>query len=287
MKFSGLLSALSRKTVYSQNLDEKEKAMIKKIFTMIVVVLWYGTAYGAHPLITDDTGTQGGGKFSIEMNTEFTHDRETAAGLIVEETGGEAAAIMSYGISDSADVVIGLPYQWGRVKEDGDITSDEEGISDISLEVKWRFFEREGLSLALKPGLTLPTGDEEKGLDNGRASYGLNFITTEEIKPWVFHLNVAYTHNEYKLEEDRDANRKDIWQVSLATEVEVAKNLRLVANTGMERNADKESNTHPAFVLGGLIYSLSEDFDIDAGVKAGLNKPEADYTLLAGIARRF
>lgn len=261
--------------------------MIKKIFTMIVVVLWYGTAFGAHPLITDDTGSQGRGKFSIEMNSEFAYDKEREDYVTVKETGGELAAILSYGITDNTDVVIGLPYHWSKVKEDGDMTSDEDGISDMSLEVKWRFFEGDGLSLALKPGFTLPTGDEEKGLGNGRASYGLNFITTEEIKPWAFHLNVAYTHNEYKLEEDRDANRKDIWQVSLATEVEVAKNLRLVANTGMERNADKESNTHPAFVLGGLIYSLSEDFDIDAGVKAGLNKPETDYTLLAGIARRF
>jgi len=261
--------------------------MIKKVFTMIVIVLWYGAAFAAHPLITDDTGSQGKGELLIELNSEFTHDKETEDDVIIKETGGEAATIMSYGIADSADVVIGLPYQWSRAKEDGDIISDEEGISDMSLEVKWRFFEGDGLSLAVKPGITLPTGDEEKGLGNGRTSYGFTLITTREIEPWAFHLNLTYTRNEYKLKEDKEANKKDIWHVSLAAEAEVAKNLRLVANVGMERNADKESNTHPAFALGGLIYSLSEDFDIDAGVKAGLNKPETDYTLLAGIARRF
>ncbi|MBI5098407.1 MAG: transporter [Nitrospirae bacterium] len=261
--------------------------MIKKVFTMIVIVLWYGAAFAAHPLITDDTGSQGKGKLLIEMNSKFTHNKETEDDVIIKETGGEVAAILSYGIADSADVVIGLPYQWSRVKEDGDITFDEEGVSDISLEIKWRFFERDGLSLALKPGLTLPTGDEEKGLCNGRTSYGLTLITTKEIEPWAFHLNVAYTHNEYKLEEDEDANRKNIWHASLATEVEVVKNLRLVANTGMERNADKESHTHPAFILGGLIYSVSEGLDVDFGVKAGINKSETDYTILAGLARRF
>ncbi|MDP3297631.1 MAG: transporter [Thermodesulfovibrionia bacterium] len=261
--------------------------MIKKVFTMIVIVLWYGAAFAAHPLITDDTGSQGKGKLLIEMNSEFTHNKETEEDVIIKETGGEVAAILSYGITDNADIVLGLPYQWSKTKEDGETTSDEDGVSDMSLEIKWRFFEKEGLSLALKPGLTLPTGDEEKGLGNGRASYGLNFITTKEVKPWAFHLNVAYTHNEYKLEADKDANRKDIWHVSLATEVEVVKNLRLVANAGMERNANKELHTHPAFILGGFIYSVSERLDVDFGVKAGINKSETDYTILAGLARRF
>ncbi|HBH61146.1 MAG TPA: transporter, partial [Nitrospiraceae bacterium] len=53
------------------------------------------------------------------------------------------------------------------------------------------------------------------------------------------------------------------------------------------RNPDKELTSHPAFVLGGLIYSITENFDIDTGVKAGLNKPETDLTFLAGMAVRY
>jgi len=69
--------------------------------------------------------------------------------------------------------------------------------------------------------------------------------------------------------------------------VEVIKDIKLVANIGAERNPDKSSNTHPVFIIGGLIYSISEDFDIDFGIKAGLNKPETDYSVLAGITWRF
>jgi len=90
-----------------------------------------------------------------------------------------------------------------------------------------------------------------------------------------------------KLRVDEDAKRKDIWHVSLASQLEVVKDLSAVANAGMERNSDKTSNTHPAFVLGGFIYSLNESVDIDAGVKAGLNRAEADYTLLAGLTYRY
>jgi hypothetical protein len=149
------------------------------------------------------------------------------------------------------------------------------------------FFKQDGLSFALKPGITLPTGDENKGLGTGRASYGIVFITTKEIEPWAFHLNLGYTHNEYKLQADKDTKRKGIWQISLASEIEITKNLTGIANIGMERNEDKTSNTHPAFILGGLNYSVTETFDVNVGVKGGLNKPETDTTFLAGIALRF
>jgi hypothetical protein len=143
------------------------------------------------------------------------------------------------------------------------------------------------LSFAIKPGVTLPTGDEDKGLGNGKISYSTFFITTKERAPWAFHFNIGYIRNEYKLRVDEAANRKDLWHVSLASQVEAIKNLKAVANIGMERNLDKGSNTDPAFLLGGVIYSITESFDLDAGVKAGLNKPETDITYLAGVTKRF
>lgn len=244
-------------------------------------------AYAAHPLITDDTGTQGKGKYQIEINAEFGYDKETEDDVTVKETGTGAAGILSYGISDNMDFVLGVPYQWNKVWEDSDMVSDEAGISDMSLELKWRFFETEGASLALKPCITLPTGDEEKGLGSGRISSGLTFIATKEKEPWAFHLNLAYRYNSYKLDEDRDANRKDIWHVSLASEAEVIKDLTVVANIGMEKNPDKTTKDDPAFILAGVIYSITDALDIDLGLKAGLNKPETDHSILTGTAFRF
>ncbi len=257
--------------------------------TTLIQLIFLSQVFAAHPLITDDTGTQGKGKFQVEVNSEFNFDREKKEGVKTKERSGEVATILSYGILDNVDVVLGIPFQWFSVREEHEETTKyrESGISDLSLEVKWRFFEKEGFSFALKPGLTLPTGNEKKGLGNGRPSYGLAFITTKELGPWAFHFNLGYTRNEYKLREDKEANRKDIWHVSLASEVEVIKNLRLVSNIGMERNPEKGSNRPPAFVLGGFIYSISEKIDIDLGVKAGLNKPETDWTILSGIAFRW
>ncbi len=253
----------------------------------------FTVSYAAHPLITDDTGTQGKGNFQIEVNSEFSTDEErvfdedTGEAVTGKTTGGEVASILSYGLTDDIDVVLGVPYVWAKTEIDGDVDSDEDGISDISIELKWRLHEKDSLGFALKPAVILPTGDDEKGLGNGKASYGLMFITTKEIEPWAFHLNLGYMHNEYKLEEDRDANRKGIWHASLATQAEVLKDLTAVVNIGVETNPDKKSNKHPAFLLGGVICSIKENFDIDAGIKAGLNKPETDLTFLAGMAVRF
>ncbi len=272
--------------------------MLRKFLAPIFIMFFSAvTSFAAHPLVTDDTGTQGKGTFQLEVNSEFTYEKERqyntdeAKWETKKETGGELATILSYGITDNTDIVLGLPYQWKKTRIDDVVTTDKteqgDGISDMSLEVKWRFYEKDGLSFAFKPGITLPSGDENKGLGNGKLSYGLMFITTKEIAPFAFHVNLGYTNNEYKLQKDKNEKRKGIWHASVASEVEVIKNLKAVANIGMERNPDKTSNTHPAFILGGLIYSISENVAIDFGIKGGLNKPETDLTFLAGMAFKF
>ena len=182
---------------------------------------------------------------------------------------------------DSVDFVVGLPYQHIRTKEGG-VKTTEDGLSDMTLELKWRFFECEGLSLALKPGLSIPTGDDDRGLGAGKVGGGIQFIATQEFEPWAFHFNVGYGRNETTVEEETD-----IWHVSLAAEREVYQWLKVVVNVGAERNTDTADSTPAAFILGGLIFPLTENLDLDLGVKGGLSEPEADFALLAGAAFRF
>jgi hypothetical protein len=42
------------------------------------------------------------------------------------------------------------------------------------------------LSLALKPGITFPAGDEAKGLGTGKSAYSLYLVTTVAPEPWAF-----------------------------------------------------------------------------------------------------
>jgi predicted porin len=246
-----------------------------------------GSAFAAHPLITDDTGTQGRGKFQLEVNGELSRDRETLDGVETRETFAGLETVLSGGLTDTVDLVLAVPWVWSRVKEGSAVTSDENGAGDVGFELKWRFLEYKGFSLAVKPGMTFPSGNENRGLGNGKISYGATMIATQELDPFAFHLNLAYTHNEFTLDPDKESNRRDIWHASLAATWEVIKDLQLVANVGMESNGDRGNATWPAFILGGAIYSLTENLDVDLGIKGGLNKQEPDLTLMAGVAWRF
>lgn len=239
-------------------------------------------AFGAHPLITDDTGTQGKGKFQIEVNGQYDSDKETIDGVSIKSPGGDVVMTLSYGVTDSADIVLNLPYVWSSEKEDGVTVYDEKGFSDMSFEVKWRFLEKNGFSFGIKPGVSFPTANDEKGLGRGKTGYHLFLIGTKEAVPWAFHANLGYIRHENKADED-----KNLWHASFATTCEIVKNLKLVGNIGMEKNPDRAAHNDPVFLIAGAIYSISDDFDIDAGVKYGLTSTETDLSLMVGMAIRF
>jgi hypothetical protein len=252
--------------------------MMKKVlFILIFTLIVSGTSFAAHPLVTDDAGTQGKGKFQLELDGEHSRNNEDG----VKSNTTQITTVLTYGIIDNIDIVLGIPYQRCRTK-DADDRLSENGFSDASLDLKWRFLEKDGWGFALKPGITLPTGDDDRGLGSGRVTYHLFFITTKEIKPWAFHANLGYIRNENSAQE-----RKNLWHASLAAEVEVIKDLRAVANIGSQRNPDTDDTLHPAFILGGLIYSISTHLDLDIGIKHGLNRAEDDITYLAGLTFKF
>lgn len=264
----------------------RKKLVLTEMF-FLLALLPVQPVLAAHPLVTDDTGTAGRGSILIEFNSEFGFDREKIEGVRVRERGGETALIATYGVTDTLDVVLGVPYQWSRSKEDGVVVAEEDGLADLSIEAKWRFAEGSLGSLALKPAISLPTGDEEKGLGNGRVSYGLNLIASREFEPVDLHLNFGYAINEFRLKADRKDNRREIWHASVAAVRSLTPKLDLVGNIGIERNGSKAFDRHPAFALAGLVYAIAEEVTLDLGLKVGLNREETDLVVLTGIAWGF
>ena len=250
------------------------------VFIMIVVLP--AAVFAARPLITDDAGTVGKGTFQVELGFEVSGHRADDDGVVTKKDASSATSTLSYGILDNLDVLLGVPYQKTKMREDGETVYDEDGIADLTLEAKWRFFEKDGFALALRPGVSFPTGDHNKGLGTGRMTCGALFIATKDIGPVSFHLNAGYKRNENKTDE-----RKDIWGGDLAGVVTVAKPLKLVVNVGMKTNTDRMAATDPAFFLGGLIYSITDKIDLDLGYKRGLNKAEADNSYIVGLTMKF
>lgn len=258
----------------------KKRVTSGLIYILLMLIAF--PSWAAHPLITDDTGTQGKGKFQLELNGQYDWDREDSEDNTVKSTGGQVSATLSYGVAENVDLVFTMPYLWGKAEVNEITEYDEQGIGDAVLEVKMQLFEKNGFSLALKPGISFPTGNEEKGLSSGLLGGHIFLIASQELGSLAFHGNLGYIRNENNVDE-----RKDIWHASLAATWEVIKNLKLVTNVGIERNPDEDANNDPTFLIGGIIYSINENFDVDCGVKFGLTKSETDISALAGIAYRF
>ena len=260
--------------------------MIKGAFTgtvlLIAMALSPGVVRAMHPLITDDAGTQGKGKFQLEVNGSYSTDKAVDNGSTVKREEGELTANLTYGAAGHLDVFVEMPYAGWRAKADGTVLGSERGLADVSVGAKWRFFEKDGLCLAVKPAVSLPSGDEQKGLGAGKTGYSAYLIATKEFEPAAMFLNAGIIRNENDTDEIRD-----LWHVSAAVTYDISKQVKLAANIGSEKNPDKHAVKDPVFGLVGIIYGMSEDLDLSFGVKRGLNDADTARTLLAGMAMRF
>jgi hypothetical protein len=237
-------------------------------------------AWAAHPLTTDDTGTQGQGNFQLEVNGEYYHNKEDRK----TTTGGQANATLTYGIIDTIDLVVGIPYLWTNEKSDDRlINSSANGFSDATVDVKFRFYEKDGLSFAIKPGVNLPTGDYGEGLGAGKLGYHVYMIGTMEAGSWTFLANLGYIRNET----DSNVAEKDIWHVSAAAIYAINDQWKIVGDLVAERNTDKDDSSNPVSAITGVIYSPTKNIDLDLGVKAGLTSSATDWAILAGTTFRF
>jgi hypothetical protein len=249
----------------------------------------------APPYITDDTGTQGRGNWQLELTGDYVHhDRTAVVGGVPVNQGRKVTLVgpvMTYGITDNIDIAVGVAHLRDRITENGVTVQDAEGATDSTVEVKWRFYERDGLSLALKPGLALPTGDENEGLGSGRVSWGVNGILTYETGPWTWLANLAYTEARFKRAEDAETNHRHLWRLSGGLGYRLNEKLKLAAEGGIRTNPARDDPYLPGnvghFVTLGAIYSPTNAIDIAIGLRKSTNDGESDRAVPFGVTFRW
>jgi hypothetical protein len=245
---------------------------MKRILAVATVLP--SVSFAAHPLVTDDTGTQGVGGFQLELSADRM--RESNDG--VTSRTALIASTLTYGLTDALDIAVAVPYQ--RISNDGE--PRVRGMSDAALGMKWRFHEQDGLSIGLKPQVLIPTGNEQRGLGSGKAAYGMNLLASYEIDHCTFLANAGYTYSNNVL-----GTRKNIWNASAAVVWNALPKTRLLLDVGTYRNADPLRSRHPAFAVAGAIYSPHDKLDLDVGIRKGLNSEEADVVVGAGVTIRW
>jgi hypothetical protein len=230
------------------------------------------TTHAAHPLITEDTGTQGSGNFQLELTTESMSVRETGQSqYVLLDT-----AVLAWGFAETADLLVTVP--WLKLGQ----PDSTQGLTDIGLDIKWRFYETGPVSFAFKPGVTFPTGDDTKNLGAGRNTWSAYIVTTLDHKPWAFHLHLGHQHNN-----NLSNDRVNIWHGSLAASVQLLDPLKLVLDLGTNTNTDRGSDWHPFFAIAGLIWSVRPNLDLDLGVRSERTDSMRAVAALAGMAIRW
>ncbi|MBC7802830.1 MAG: hypothetical protein H7Y16_03050 [Candidatus Parcubacteria bacterium] len=243
----------------------------------LLLALASAPADAAHPLITEDTGTQGARKFQLEVNAELSRDR--AAGVLVK--GFQPAAAITYGLRENLDVQLGRPYL-RQITDPAGANTVVKGGLDTSLDLKWRFFEHGALSFGLKPGITFATGDEGSGLGTGRSTLGSLLIASWDSERLGIHAHAGWRRNSNSV-----GQRENVTQLAAAAVFKATESSRLIADLSRTTNPDRASNASIRYLTLGLIYSPRKEFDLDVGWRRAAGAPALDRALMFGSTLRW
>jgi hypothetical protein len=255
-----------------------KKSIFKVSFAAFVFFAQSASVWALQPLVTDDTGTQDTGKQQLEWS--FTKERNVQAG---ERTHAkDQAVVYTFGAAPNLDLYA------GGTRLQGD---DVRGWSNTVLGAKWRFFETDSHSWALKPEWALPMSAtaEAQGQGTGRSSGALTLIYTRSMPFGAIHFNAGVAQDRYKSQTAETSDTR-YTRFSMAPVWDVMPDWKLTLDVGQEHARAAAGSVRTRFVQVGAIWAVREDLDWAIG---WLNSQDnADdktkaRTLTTGLTWRF
>jgi hypothetical protein len=255
------------------------------LVTAMILTVIASPAQAMHPLLSDDTGTQGPAGVLVESSINYLKDNEFKSIVV--------PVAVTVGLGETMDAAVEMPYL--SLHPSPATGNNESGLSDVIFRFKHRFYEQEKKiggreqfeqSLAYQVAFSQPTGKDEKGLGAGTARWGARLISTTEWESVEFNANLGYESSGKALRRG-NVSFDDAVSLSIAAKYERPKPWEPVVELAVTRVKRPDAVTHIATILVGLIYEPSEKFYLDGGVRAGLNERSEDYALLAGFGYKF
>jgi len=226
-------------------------------------------AYGGHPMLSEDTGTQGHRNAELELGYAWSHDRGASAFLFQPQ--------LSYGTSSTFDLII--QPSWTRVHVAGALA--EKGLGDTNLDFKWRFYGAAPWSLGVRAGLQLPTAQDDLGLPAHKVAPHSLLVLTGDFNPVTLNANLGYSRVP-----DNSGARPDLMHFSAAAAYAANERLFFVVDAAVDSNPDSRTSTPPAVALVGVIYTARPGLDLDVGYRGRLNSAAPQRQFLLGITYR-
>ncbi|WP_448587705.1 hypothetical protein [Thermocrinis sp.] len=210
-----------------------------KIVVLCFLLLFGYSFAGKKVLIFEDAETLGKGGLQNENYIIRQEPRTT-----------EYTFNLTYGLLEKVDLGLNVPLVYVEKLE----------TNNLSLDLKWRFFEKEETKLALKFSSELPTKDSS-------ISYG----PTLTLQTSFGNLSL-YSNSSYEF-------RSESFLQSLSVELNMAKGVNLIA-TGFYTSEDSQTG-----IIGGVSLSGNR-WELGLGVQKILKSDEKP-SILAGLTVRF
>jgi hypothetical protein len=228
--------------------------------------------HAAHPLVTEDPGTQGAGKFELELGFGAVQGDPSIPGR-----NSMFAPQLSMGVTDNLDLIA----QVLRVQQTPTGEPSVIGQGSTLLDVKWRFKETDEYALGVRAGLDLPAGDGSDGLGSGQLGAHAIGIVSVALGDFAVYANAIYAFT-------RQPNtRRNLGGFSIALTRPDDRPLRGFVEVATYSNPDPDDSRWPTFARTGAIYTVTSWLDVDAGVQARINSASARFGMLVGMTVRW
>ena len=226
-------------------------------------------AFAAHPLQTEDTGTQGAA--NVEIENGFSRARFDSTTLTVYQPQ------VSVGLATTVDAIVQPSVVWQHAA--GQSTS---GLGDTNLDAKWRFYGSDPWSFAIRAGVLAPTSQNGLGLQHGDVSEHALLVATWDDTPTTVHANLGLTRVPRA-----PGTRETVGHVSAAIMQQINEKLILTADGEVDQDPDPSRKTWPGSLLVGVIWTARPGLDLDVGYQRSFGALVLNRQWMAGLTYRF
>jgi hypothetical protein len=242
----------------------------KRVSAAIAALLVATRAFAAHPLQTEDTGTQGAG--NLELENGLAWSRFDGARLFSYQPQ------LSFGAAPTFDLIV--QPSWLAARDRGG--APLRGWGDANVDLKWRFFGVAPLSFAVRVGASLATSEHGMGLSHGQVGVHALLAATLDLQPFTVHGNLGFSHAPSIVGQRSETGRASAAVMWAATE-----RLIVTVDAGAQSKSDPQRGAWSKTALVGLIYTVQPSLDIDVGFQSSVGEAVPTRQRLAGITYRF
>lgn len=236
---------------------------------LAVLSVHVSAAFAGHPMLSEDTGTQGRGNAELELGYEW------------DELSGMASLLfqpqLSVGASSTVDLIVQPSWLVTDVEPQGRV----HAFGDTNLDVKWRFYGSAPWSLGIRGGLEVPTAGEGLGLPHHKVAPHAILVATGDYKPFSFDANLGMA----RLPADA-GERADLYHVSVAGLYEQSERVFFIVDTAVDSNPSTTGRNYLKAALVGVIFTAYAGLDIDVGYRTRLDPGGVVHQWLVGFTFR-